>query len=316
MTQTASSVRPSANTPPKPATEVWKTGEFWLAVLLIIYLLIVACGATAVIISNFTAHEDDTQRVGTNEDDKKTDGTNEGGKKTDGPNEGGTNDKPIKASDPSFLYFGNTLETRKQILILLALCGGIAGSFIHAAQSLVSFLGNKAFKPSWAAWYFLRPWIGGVVGMAVYFTLQAGLMGGGDSQNAHGVVALGLMGGWFSKIAADKLQEVFETMFKNDEDKKRADPLEAHKQPILKDADPNPAPSDATELSLIGLNFAEGAVVVVDDEEYPAIFESDKKLRFALRLLDPRPANKKVSLAVKNPKGTTPLSDSLEVTFE
>ena len=48
--------------------------------------------------------------------------------------------------------------------------------------------------------------------------------------NPYGIVAIGILGGWFSKATTDKLQEVFETLFKTDADKQRKDKLQ-HEQP-------------------------------------------------------------------------------------
>ncbi|MGJ8654497.1 MAG: hypothetical protein ACSHX8_14650 [Opitutaceae bacterium] len=116
-----------------------------------------------------------------------------------------------------------------QTLIIVSILSGIAGSFIAAAQSLSSYLGNGTFKPSWTVWYFLRPWIGGMLGLAIFFTFRAGLVASVDAVNPYGVAALGLLGGWFSKSATDKLREVFETLFDSDADEEREDSLKPKK---------------------------------------------------------------------------------------
>ena len=126
-------------------------------------------------------------------------------------------------SDPSQLLSG-TLDSPRRLL-LIALLAGIVGSFLHASQSLTSYVGNGAFRASWTMWFVLRPWIGGLLGFGIYFALRAGLLAGAGTANPYGVVAIGFLGGWFSKITTDKLQEVFETLFKTDEDKKRKDKL-------------------------------------------------------------------------------------------
>ena len=64
-----------------------------------------------------------------------------------------------KLSFPEIIKGVKLLEQRG--LILLAFSAGIAGSFIHAAQSLSSYIGNVRTKPSWIIWYVMRPWIGG-----------------------------------------------------------------------------------------------------------------------------------------------------------
>jgi hypothetical protein len=126
----------------------WKKAEFWLAIILVIYLLAVGVGSAAVVIINF-------------------------------PTENGGN---ITFADDGegkiiFIPFG-TLRSSDQGLALFALLAGIAGSFLHAAQSLSSYIGNKTFKASWTTWYFLRPWIGGILGITLYFAIRAGVVAG------------------------------------------------------------------------------------------------------------------------------------------
>ena len=169
--------------------------EFLLAILLVTYLFFIGIGATTLVIINFPAESKNGIAF-----------------------QQGENHKPI------LLPFAVQI-TENQGLLILAFFSGISGSFLHAAQSLSSYMGNQDFKASWTPWYLLRPWIGGVLGFAIYFALRAGLVAGTTAVNPHGVVALGLLGGWFSKTTTDKLQEVFETLFKTDQDSKRKDKL-------------------------------------------------------------------------------------------
>lgn len=166
-------------------------GELWVSIFLVIYLLIIGISAIGALILNFPV--------------ETTNGIifpfNDNGK-------------------PLFYPFGG-LGSPDQGLLIIALVAGIAGSFIHAAQSLASYIGNRQFVISWAAWYILRPWVGGLLGFTIYFALRAGLISGSGNINPYGVIAIGLLGGWFSKTTTDKLQEVFETLFKTNEDEKR-----------------------------------------------------------------------------------------------
>lgn len=112
-----------------------------------------------------------------------------------------------------------------QGLMLIAMLSGVAGSFISAAQSLSAYIGNDSFKRSWAMWYLLRPWIGGVLGLAIFFSFRAGLVSSVEAVSPYGVAAIGLLGGWFSKSATDKLEEVFDVLFATDADDNREDPV-------------------------------------------------------------------------------------------
>src|SRR5262245_18366787 len=118
------------------------------------------------------------------------------------------------------------LHGRDSTLLAQAALAGIVGSFLHAAQSLTSYVGNDTFKMSWASWYLMRPWIGSILALAMALAAHAGLVGaGGGGANIYGITAIGLLGGWFSKTTTDKLQEVFTTLFKTDADRERADKL-------------------------------------------------------------------------------------------
>jgi hypothetical protein len=176
--------------------------EFWLAIVLVIYLLVVGLGAAVGVILNFPSLE----------------------------NDGVVFPQINEAGKAQFAPFGFVVSA-DQGLLLLALLAGVAGSFLHAAQSLCSYIGNAEFKASWAAWYFMRPWIGGILGFAIYFAFRAGLITGPGAVNPYGVLALGLLGGWFSKITTDKLQEVFETLFKTNLDEQRKNKLRGSDDP-------------------------------------------------------------------------------------
>ena len=193
-------------------------------------------------------------------------------------------------------------------LLTQAFFAGVIGSFLHAAQSLTSYVGNDTFKLSWSAWYIMRPWIGGILALAMAFAAQAGLVGAASAGNANvnGIVALGLLGGWFSKTTTDKLQEVFSTLFKTDADKERTDKLKAD-QPTLKTATPSPVPGDASEITLVGTGFLSGTRVMINEVEVDATFVSPTELKVSLVKLAPRPTGA-VSLVVTNPTGSIPKS--------
>jgi hypothetical protein len=105
-------------------------------------------------------------------------------------------------------------ETR---FILLALCAGALGSFIHTATSFADFVGNQQLVKSWLWWYLLRPFIGSCLAVTLYFAIRAGLISlaqGASALNAFGVVSVSALAGMFAKQATDKLREIFENLFK------------------------------------------------------------------------------------------------------
>lgn len=168
-----------------------------VALVLVVYLLVLGVASAVAVAVNFPSEIDDVWQFAASPDGRWT-----------------------------LLPFVR-VRSLEQGLIMLAFLSGLTGSFLHAAQSLASYLGNDQFKRSWASWYFLRPWIGGILGFTIYFAFRAGLVSAPGGVNPFGVVALGALGGWFSKTTTDKLQEVFETLFKTEEDRNRKDPLQS-----------------------------------------------------------------------------------------
>jgi hypothetical protein len=216
---------------------------------------------------------------------------------------------------PVALFASIQIRSADQGLVLLAFLAGMAGSFLHTAQSLSSYLGNGCFRASWTAWYVMRPWIGAVLGFCLYFVFRAGLIAGASTVNPFGVVAIGVLGGWFSKTTTDKLQEVFETLFQTEADHVRADKLEAIQQPAIDEIQPSPVPAGSGEISILGRHFAHGAQVVIAGEAVPAEVESSSRLVVDLGALQRRPAGE-VLLTVRNPEGARPLSNLVTLKFE
>jgi hypothetical protein len=201
-------------------------------------------------------------------------------------------------------------------LICLAFLAGIAGSFIHAGQSYSSYLGNRTFKASWTAWYLLRPWIGGVLGLSLFFAVRAGFVTGQDAVNPYAVVALGLLGGWFSKTTSDKLQEVFETLFKTNADRERADKLDGG-LPVLERIEPATLAAGQNDITLHGKNFLDGAKLRIGGAELPTQFVSSSQLKASLAALAPRPAaGTSVQVQVLNPDGAERVSTGQQLTFQ
>ncbi len=167
--------------------------------------------------------------------------------------------------------FQPTLETR---LILLVLLAGAIGSYVHATSSLVDYLGNRTLVSSWVWWYLLRPFIGMMLALIFYFGFRGGFITGGVNQggegaanfiNPFGIAALGGLVGMFSKVAADKLNEVFVTLFRpasGQGDAKRGDKLSDSFTPNIGSLSPNTGPTaGGTPVTLTGTGFMTGAVV-------------------------------------------------------
>jgi len=119
-------------------------------------------------------------------------------------------------------------ETR---LLLLVMTMGAFGSYVHAATSFVSYVGNRSFVKSWTWWYVLRPFIGVALAVIFYFVIRGGLLSAGAAASdisPYGFAAMAGLVGMFSKQATDKLEEVFSNLFqvsKEGGDHQRGDKL-------------------------------------------------------------------------------------------
>lgn len=117
-------------------------------------------------------------------------------------------------------------------LIIIVMLAGALGSYVHAATSFVTYIGNRSLTPSWIWWYVLRPFIGMALALIFYFVVRGGLLSvgaGADGVNYFGIAAVAALVGMFSKQATDKLQELFDNLFKTEKgkgDDQRKDKLE------------------------------------------------------------------------------------------
>ena len=126
-------------------------------------------------------------------------------------------------------------------VILLVVAVGALGSFIHTATSFATFVGNQKMVWSWAWWYLLRPFIGLSLALIFYFAVRGGLLSASadaGSISLFGIAAVSGLVGMFSKQATDKLEELFDTLFKT----ARRDP----RRNKLEEDDASGRPADTT----------------------------------------------------------------------
>lgn len=213
----------------------------------------------------------------------------------------------------------DSAPTQEQGLILLAVLAGVLGSFLHAAQSLGAYVGDRQFHVRWTLWYVLRLPVGAVLGGLFYFVVRAGMLSinaGGVSP--FGVVAIGALSGWFSKKASDKLKEVFENLFRTEKPAEFKDKLESG--PVISKVTQSPETppgSPPTELTLLveGDHFQEEAYVRLEGERLVTQFLSSTRLT-AFIPGDKRPGSKeRRKVFVVNPPPWARVSPSFEFEF-
>jgi hypothetical protein len=162
--------------------------------------------------------------------------------------------------------FSVTAETA---LLMLVMATAAVGSYVHAATSFVSYVGNQRLHRSWVAWYLFRSLIGASLAVVFYVVVRAGFLSGNtgaEEVNIFGIAALAGLTGMFSKQATDKLREVFDTLFTSRGDDDRADKLEPLKLdviiPSVVDAGGGPQ-----SVILQGSGFGPDTAVVVDGQQ-------------------------------------------------
>ena len=148
------------------------------------------------------------------------------------------------------------------IIVLAAL-----GASVHALMSFASFMGNRHYVRSWTWWYVAQAPVGIVLAVVFYLALRGGLLAVSTSTgeiSPYGIGAIAALVGMFSKQAADKLQEVFDTLFKSAGDAARKDKLTGTHFEVT-DICPDSVAVGTTELTvqLIGTNFAAGMKVEI-----------------------------------------------------
>jgi hypothetical protein len=200
-------------------------------------------------------------------------------------------------------------------LLLLVIIVGALGSYIHVVSSFGDFVGNRTFTRSWIWWYLLRPFVGVPLALLFYFAIRAGFLTAGASAgdvNRFGIAAVAGLVGMFSVTAADKLKEVFGTLFKTDV--KREDKLA--KPPNGSDGggggggdggqteNPTPAISSIEVkpdvIRILGSGFTEASRVLINSIERPS---SDITLVSGNELTVARRKEEKgqVTISVSNP---------------
>jgi IPT/TIG domain len=121
------------------------------------------------------------------------------------------------AATAKFSYFGWRLSLTRdqQFFVVVALAGAI-GAMLHGLRSLGTYVGERYLFRSWILYYALLPLVGALLATIVYVVLRAGLLPGGTTSSQpdpYGIAAIAALVGLFSAQAAEKLKDVFETLF-------------------------------------------------------------------------------------------------------
>jgi hypothetical protein len=211
-------------------------------------------------------------------------------------------------------------------LLLLVVTASALGSYVHAATSFATYVGNRRFTLSWTWWYLLRVFIGAALAVLFYFVVRGGLLSAqaqSGAVNPYGIAGLAALVGLFSKQATDKLREVFETLFRTQAgtgDDERKDKL-TYPTPRIIEVEPRPVPPGAPiRLRLEGTGFTAESKVRVrrlgkdPQEVVPAAidFVSATEMAVSLEAKD-LPPTTELEFVVVNPEPGGGESEPLRV---
>jgi len=102
--------------------------------------------------------------------------------------------------------------------LLLVLIVGVLGSTIYALKSMANYRGDRRLEESWFMYYAVQPFEGAGMAFLFYLLIRGGFLAGAGADvktaNLFGICAIAGLAGTFSDMAFRKLREVFETLFK------------------------------------------------------------------------------------------------------
>lgn len=166
-----------------------------------------------------------------------------------------------------------------RMLVLVMLLGAF-GSLIQSASFFTVRVANRTMGASWLWWYFVHPFVGMAVATILYLMVRAGFLNPNPTTGSisiYGTAALAGLSGWFSKQAAAKMQEVFESLF-------RTEPSNSPPPPRISQVDPAALAAVAAEggapqsLTLKGSGFVPNSVVRLNGTDCPTSFVSAAQL--------------------------------------
>lgn len=175
--------------------------------------------------------------------------------------------------------FTDQVEVRLLVIVLLS---GALGSAIFSARSYASFHGLKRFDASWTWWYVMRIPVGMGLALFLYMVVRGGLFSTSlgdsaavmDTVNPFGIAALAALAGMFAKEASDKLEEIFQSVFRTAE-KPAAPP-----KPVIERLEPaDKAVGDANpSLTVFGKGFDSKAKVTIAGKDHKADYKGPDQI--------------------------------------
>ena len=116
------------------------------------------------------------------------------------------------------------LQIQESLVTMFA--AGVGSSITTILGYLLHACAKKDFDPAYTPWYIARPVMGMLLGLVFYFVIKGGLLvltagnttSGVGELNLWTLSATGALVGLFSKNAIEKLRELFNTLFKTQDE--------------------------------------------------------------------------------------------------
>ena len=199
-----------------------------------------------------------------------------------------SNARIVQVNKPRVKLFWNLYVNRELQLLLLVCFAGALGSYIHALNSATAYIGNRNMGGSWFWWYMSGPFIGMAIALIFYSVLRGGFLAGTPADekvvNPFGVVAVGALVGMFADKAALKLGEIFETLFKSDDQRRDKLDVPIPIPPSISSLEPSEvsAGEGSQKVTITGKQLGKVTKVRFDSTEVEPDFVSDDEVHFTL----------------------------------
>jgi hypothetical protein len=182
---------------------------------------------------------------------------------------------PPAESAARFLWWDLTMSREKSFFVIVAIAGAL-GAMAHVLRSFFRYVGERNLLRSWMVSYFLIPFVGAIIGTLIFIVLRAGLItGAGVAQSdPFGFAAVAGLVGLFSGQAAEKLKQVFETIFASPEAGAESVTAPRAVAPAIRAFSPA-AGSVGTTVEIEGDALEDVKVVRFGDASAPATFDQD-----------------------------------------
>ena len=122
---------------------------------------------------------------------------------------------------------GGYISKTIAFLVYIGCAGGLGGiTYCMKSYSYNRARKDKDFDLVWTSWYIFRPFLSVVMGVFVYFFIEAGLMGAGADKGGDilkGIkfyLSVAFLAGFFMNEFISKLQEIAKVLFASKKEKK------------------------------------------------------------------------------------------------